>query len=150
MIPIYNKILEYLCESGYYAAYREKFLSMKLDVWYRHYRNLPASLKPRYTAMIRDSLTADDREFYRAGTKKQCKRIARLFYAMIEGGKTEARNFYIAHTAVQILRMPELLCKQWIVGPIRKWRNDDLGASTSDCVIGQDRARGHSDRCRKK
>ncbi|MCL2348818.1 MAG: glycosyltransferase [Planctomycetaceae bacterium] len=120
VVPIFNKILEYLLESGYYAAYRDKFISKKLTAWYCDYRYLPASLKPEYVAMIRDSLTADDREFYR-DPKKPCKTVARLFYAMIEGGRAEALKFQIVFTMERIMRMPGLLCKQWIVKPMRKW-----------------------------
>jgi len=121
MIPIYEKIREYLLESGYYVAYRNKFLSMRLDVWFRHYRNLPASLQPRYTAMIREVLTDDDREFYRSAPKGQCKRIVRLFYAMIDGGASDAWNFRVAYLMDQAIRLPEQLIKRWIVQPIRQW-----------------------------
>ena len=120
MIPIYNKIQEYLLECGYYTTYRDKFISMKLDVWYRHYRNLPVSLKPRFVAMIRDSLTADDREFYRSVPKNPCKQLARLFYAMIEGSETDARKFKIAYTVHQIIRTPELCLNRWIIRPIKR------------------------------
>ena len=122
LIPIYNKIGEYLLESGHYAAYRDKFISMKLDVWYRHYRNLPASMKPEYTTMVRESLTADDREFYRTAPKKQLRKIARLFYAMLDGGKADAWKFSLAYALNQMIRMPELLARQWIVQPFRKWK----------------------------
>ena len=112
-VPIYNKIRDYLLESGYYAAYREKFISMKLDVWYHHYRNLPVSLQTRFSAMIRESLTADDREFYRTASKEQCKTVVRLFYAMLDGDKTAAWKFHIVHTIKQVMRTPELLLKRF-------------------------------------
>ena len=121
LIPIYNKIGEYLVESGHYADYRDKFIPMKLDVWYRHYRNLPSSMQSEYTALVRDSLTADDREFYRTAPKKQLRKIARLFYAMLDGGKADAWKFRIAYTLNQMMRMPELLVRQWIVGPLQTW-----------------------------
>ena len=116
MVPIYEKIRQYLIASGCYATYREKFISMKLDVWFRHYRNMPASLQPKYTAMIREVLSEDDREFYRT---TPCKKIVRLFYAMIDGNESDAHNFRIAYTLHQLLRMPELLIRQWLVRPFR-------------------------------
>ena len=119
-VPIYNMIQNYLLESGHYAAYRKKFISMKLDVWYRHYRNLPASLKPKFMAMIRESLTADDREFYR-DPKNQLPITTRLLYAMIDGGRMEALKFRIAYIIEQIIRMPELLVNRWLVRPVRRW-----------------------------
>ena len=124
LIPIYNKIGEYLLASGYYAAYRNKYISMKLDVWFRHYRNLPASMKPDYAAMVRESLTADDREFYRTAPKKQLRNIARLFYAMLDGDKTDAQKFCIAYTIHQTVRMPELFFRWWIVRPLRQWKTN--------------------------
>ena len=121
IIPIYNKIREYLLESGYYAAYRDKFLSKKLGVWYRYYRELPGYLKPRYTAMIRDSLDADDLKFYRNASKNHLQTTARLFYAMIDGGNMkDGLKFHIAHTISQIVRKPEQLMNQWIIRPIKK------------------------------
>ena len=113
MIPIYEKIREYLLESGYYPAYRNKFLSMRLNVWFRHYRNLPASLQQRYTTMIREVLNDDDREFCRSA---QCKKIVRLFYAMIDGGESDVWRFRVAYTMSQLIRMPELLIRR-----IRRW-----------------------------
>jgi len=123
MIPIYDKIREYLLASGYYAAYRDQFISKKLDVWFRHYRNLPTSLQPRYRDMIRKVISDDDREFYRTASKKQCKTVARLFYAMIDGDTTAAWKFRIAYTMQQIIRTPELLVRQWIVRPFRRWKD---------------------------
>ena len=120
-VPIYEKIREYLLASGYYAAYRYKFISMKLDIWFRHYRNLPASLQPRYTAMIREVLSEDDREFYRTAP---LKKIVKLFYAMIDGDESDARNFRTAYAMHQILRMPELLIRQWIVRPFQRLQAD--------------------------
>ena len=119
MVPIYEKIREYLLASGYHATYREKFISMKLDVWFRHYRNLPTSLQPRYLAMIREVLNEDDREFYRTTS---CKKIVKLFYAMIEGDESDVRKFRTAYAMHQLVRMPELLVRHWIVRPFRKWR----------------------------
>ena len=119
VVPIYEKIREYLVASGYYAVYRSKFLSMKLNVWFRHYRNLPVSLQPRYTAMIREVFNDDDREFCR---RPQCKKIVRLFYAMIDGSESDAWNFRVAYAMQSIVRMPELLIRQWIVRPIRRLR----------------------------
>ena len=121
MIPIYEKIRKYLIASGNYAVYSEKFISTKLGVWFRHYRNLPTSLQQQYTAMIREVLSEDDRKFYRTAP---CKKIVKLFYTMIDGNESDAHNFRIAYTLHQLVRMPELLVRRWIVKPIR-WLQSD-------------------------
>ena len=121
-VPIYDKIHKYLIQSKFYADYREKFIATKLDVWFRHYRNLPSALQSRFVAMIRNSLTEDDREFYRSASNKQCKKIARLFYAMIDGGAAEAWNFRIAFTMNKMALMPERAINRWIVRPLRRLR----------------------------
>jgi glycosyltransferase involved in cell wall biosynthesis len=121
-VSIFNMIRKYLVQSNFYATYREKFISQKLDVWFRHYRNLPSSLKPRFLVMIRDSLTDDDRTFYRSAPKKRLSNIARLFYAMIEGGTTEAWNFHVAFMMNRLALMPERVVNRWIVRPMRRLR----------------------------
>ena len=117
LVPIYDKIREYLIESGYYTDYRDSFVSMKLNVWFRHYRNLPASLQPKYTVMIHEVLTEDDRKFCRTA---QCKNIVKLFYAMIDGNDSDAWKFRVAYTKHQIARMPELFVRRCIVRQIRR------------------------------
>ena len=102
MVPIYNKIQNFLHKSGYYAAYRDKFISAKLGMWFGRYQILPASLKPRFAEMIRDSLTEDDRKFYRDSTNRQLRRLARLFYAMIDGGIIETIRFRICVFIVSV------------------------------------------------
>ena len=87
IIPIFDKVSRYLLESGYYAVYREKFISQKLRLWLGFYRSLPASIKQKYVTMVRESLSADDREFCRTAPKKQCKRMVKLFCAMVDGDK---------------------------------------------------------------
>ena len=129
MVPIYEKIREYLLESGFYADYRDKFIAMKLDVWFRHYRNLPASLQSRYIEMIREVLSEDDREFYRTAPETQCKKIVKLFYAMIDGNESDAWKFRIVYTMQQIVRMPELLIRQWIARPIRQLQGGNLAGT---------------------
>ena len=102
MVPIYNKIQDFLIESGYYAAYHDTFISAKLGMWFGRYQILPASLKPRFAEMIRDSLTEDDRKFYRDSTNRQLRRLARLFYAMIDGGIIETIRFRICVFIVSV------------------------------------------------
>jgi glycosyltransferase involved in cell wall biosynthesis len=86
IIAIYLKIQDTLLESGNYEAYRTEFLSTKLGMWYGRHQILPVSLQPRFVKMIRDALTEDDRKFYRDSTNRQLRKLARLFYAMIDGG----------------------------------------------------------------
>ena len=105
IVTIYNKIQDCLLESGHYAAYREKFLSTKLGMWFGRYQILPASLKPRFIEMIRDSLTEDDRKFYRDPTSRGLRKLARLFYATLDGGITEAIKFRVCSFLVSMRSM---------------------------------------------
>ena len=116
IIPIFNKIHAYLLESGYYAAYRNTFISQKLNAWFYRYQCLPSSLKPKYVAMIRDSLTEDDRKFYRTALLKTTK----LFYEMIDGGLMEAVKYHGNGRIRSIARMPERVIRRWIVKPLKK------------------------------
>ena len=104
MIPIYNKIQEYLLESGYYRLYREQFISLKLTIYRRHYRGLLDSLKPTFEAMIRENITDEDREFYRSGKVK--RRIAR-FYKMVIDGSPFERGVYQTFAAIRQFLCPK-------------------------------------------
>ena len=120
IVPIYNKMYDYLVESGYYAVYRKKFISMKLCAWYSHYCRLSSFIKPKFAAMIRDSLTEDDREFYRTTPKKLMPKKIRLFYKMIDGGLMEAMNYHVSQITRPIIQMPKRFFRRWIVKPIKK------------------------------
>jgi len=122
VIPIYEKIREYLLESGCYAAYRNKFLSRKLNIWFHYYRNLPASMRQKFIAMIREVFNDDDREFCRSASKQFKSKIVQLFYAMIDGDKSDAWNFRVAYTMKQLVRVPYQLFHRWVVQSIRRWR----------------------------
>jgi len=95
VIPIYNKILEHLFESGNYAAYRDEFIKQKLGMWHYRYSGVPKSMKARYRAMIQDSLNADDREFYRTASEELLWSDTRRFYAMIDGDLIATVNYYV-------------------------------------------------------
>jgi len=120
IVLIYNKIYDYLVQSGYYAVYRDNFISMKLHVLYYHYCTLPSSLKPKFAVMLYDSLTEDDRVFYRTAQKKLVPKVVQLFYKMIDGGSIETINYHYHIHARSMIRMPERLLRQWIIKPIKK------------------------------
>ena len=110
IVPIFNKIYEYLLESGYYAAYRDAFLSQRLSAWHHRYNNgIPTSMKSRYIGIIRKSLTGDDREFYRS-TLRIC-----LFYKMVEGNTTDALKYHFFEVVYWLAR----LFPQWLVMPLK-------------------------------
>jgi len=119
-ILAYEKIRKYLLESGYYTDYRDKFISQKLRVLYENYVHLPTSMKPKFATMIRESLSADDREFYRTAPKELMPKTTRLFYEMIEGGPMEAMNYHVSQAVRPIVQMPERLLRTWIIKPIKK------------------------------
>jgi len=120
IIPIYNKIREYLLESGHYAAYRDKFISQKLNTWHNHYRNVPESMKPRFAAIIREALSEDDWEFCRTSPKKLMPKNDKLFYVMIDGGLKEAINYRVSQVVRPIVSMPERFLRHWVIKPIKK------------------------------
>ena len=70
--------------------------------------------------MIRESLTEDDREFYRNASKKQVPNVLKSFYEMIEGGKVAALNYQVSLVVHETVSMPERFIRQWIVKPIQK------------------------------
>ena len=119
-IAIYNKIRDHLLESGHYAAYRDCFVPKKLKIWHQHYRNLSASDRPQFAAMIRESLSEDDREFYRNASKKHVPKVLKLFYEMIDGGKVVAMNYQVSLIVHETVKMPERFIRQWIVKPLAK------------------------------
>jgi len=120
VVPIYKKVYEYLLESGHYAAYRSRFISGKLNMWYCHYHLLPASMKPKFAAMIRDALNDDDRGFYRTAPQELMPEENRLFYEMIDGGSKEMVKYHVWQVIDPIVKMPERFVRRWIVKPFKK------------------------------
>ena len=107
IVPIYNRIQEYLLESGYYTAYRDKFIETKLIIWRRVHIFLSVSLKREFAAKIRESLSTDDREFYRTAPQELIPKRIRWFYEMIDGGPIETVNYYVSlaiHVAAKTLK----------------------------------------------
>jgi len=150
IVLIFDKVYRYLLESDYYMSYREKYISVKLEHLYWHYCLVPAPMKSRFAAMIRDSLTADDRTFYHTAPKEHVSETIKLFYEMIDGDLVEAIN-YAWHTSPRIhsieqaihrleqrpqnsrnphlwnknswnniVKMPERLLRRWVVKPLKK------------------------------
>ena len=114
-VPIYNKIRMYLLESGYYTAYREEFIVRKLGAFLGQYRRLPTSLQPKFLEMMRESLTDDDREFYRSTPRGFWKFRLCLFYRMIEGNKMDTLKYHLFET----VRWLAQFLPQWIVEPLK-------------------------------
>jgi len=123
IFPIFEKIREYLLESGYYTAYRDKFLSKKLNGWHYQYHHIQKSLRPQYVAMIRESLTAEDREFIRTAPKKLVQKCSKLFYEkMIDGnpGLIAMVDYYISSAIYSITKKPPRQIFHWIIKRIKK------------------------------
>ena len=70
--------------------------------------------------MIRESLTADDREFYRFAPKKLVRKSTRLFYEMIDGGLKESLKYHVLSPIDTIIKLPERLLRRWVIKPIKK------------------------------
>lgn len=128
LIPIYNKIGEFLLESGYYAAYRDKFISMKLENWYWHYCQLSEYLKPRYKAMLREHFNMDDRRFCNDSSELLNKSVREFFLLMIDGGHIGTLKYQIGtqlgtlkYQTGEVIKLPERLLRRWVIKPIKKW-----------------------------
>jgi len=109
IIETFNDIGYMLQETGLYEVYRDAFIAQKLSSWHYRYEFLPASLKPKFAALVRDSLTEDDREFYR--TAPMSKKV-RLFCKMVDGGFMETMNYHCNRQMSSIVR--------WIIKPLKK------------------------------
>jgi hypothetical protein len=121
IVPIYNKIQKYLFESGYYAAYRDKFISVKLTIWYQHYYYSLTSMKLEFATMIRKSLTVDDRKFYRTAPKEFMPKHIRLFYKILDGGPIEVMSYHIFTTVREIIKWPERIVRRVFIKPLKVW-----------------------------
>jgi glycosyltransferase involved in cell wall biosynthesis len=122
IVAIYNNVCEYLHESDYYVIYREKFITTKLYALHRHYSLLPASLKPRFAAMVRDSLTEDDRDFCRTASNELLPKLPRLFRKMIDGCLIDAILYHnhVSQPIRSIIKFPERLLRQYVIKPLKK------------------------------
>jgi len=122
LISIYNKIREYLLESGYYAAYRDAFIAKKLGVWHHNYYGVPMSMRSQYVAMIRESLSSDDRKFYRTAPKELVPRRIKWFYEMIDGnlGLVATVKYYVAQVIYGITKKSPRQIFWWIIKRIKK------------------------------
>jgi glycosyltransferase involved in cell wall biosynthesis len=120
MVPIYKKVGNYLLESGYYNDYKEKYISMKLGIWYGSYRTLPNHFKEKFIQMIRENLTEDDRIFYQRGSRKHFDTLIYRFYRMIDGNLSDACLYQMVFYSKKIVRFPEMIFRYWILKPIKK------------------------------
>jgi glycosyltransferase involved in cell wall biosynthesis len=124
IVETYCEIWKMLQNTGFYADYRVEFISQKMRICMGYYFHVPTSLRPRFAAKIRDSLTEDDRAFYRSAPKKVLGKLTRLFYEMIDGGQLETANYHVSYLFVQkilpIVRMPERLLRKYIIKPLKK------------------------------
>jgi len=101
-------------------VYRNKFITTKLHGQYRYYCQIAMPMKPRLAAKIRESLTADDREFYRTAPKRLVPTTIRLFYEMIDGDPKAAMCYRGLRAIQETVKMPEQFLRHWIIQPIKK------------------------------
>ena len=122
IFPIFEKIHEYLLEAGCYTAYRDKFISKKLNAWHYHYHHIQKSLKPRYVAKIRESLTAEDWEFIHTAPKNLVPRCSKLFYEKMIDGRPSLLttvDYYFSLAIYGITKRPPRQIFQWVIKQIR-------------------------------
>ncbi|MDR0327032.1 MAG: glycosyltransferase [Planctomycetaceae bacterium] len=120
IVLVYDKTHDEVIRLGHYEVYRNQFIAHKLNIWHQRYSKLPVSLKPEMMRMIRGSLRADDREFYRTAPKTSVPKRVRLFYEMIDGGVMETVRYQLSHTTEEIIKLPERVLRNWIIKPIKK------------------------------
>lgn len=80
IVPAYDAIRRFLIESGYYAEYRNEFLSRKLRLWRNTWKALPGGLRPEFAAKIRTALADDDRAFIARSGCSGMKYSTKWFY----------------------------------------------------------------------
>ena len=80
IVPVYDAIWRFLVESGYYAEYRDEFLSRKLRLWRNTWKALPDGMRPEFAAKIRSALSDDDRAFIARPGGPGMKHSTKWFY----------------------------------------------------------------------
>ena len=82
-----KEIADMLTETGLYQAYRKYFMEFKLPYLRGQYsRFFFSSLHSSFLRLIRESLTEDDRQFYRSKAGNAMSRRDRWFYRGIVDG----------------------------------------------------------------
>ena len=117
IVPIHNLILAYLQESGFYTTYKDVFVPHKLETW-KHYYDCTFSLsgRARFLRLIRESLTEDDRMFYRSEAASAMKPRVLCFYrGLVDGVWQETMKYYFH----EVVKLPERLMKHAIIKPFR-------------------------------
>ena len=130
-----------LMDTRFFQTYHHHFERHKLGAAYHYiYPRLPSSLHPSFLRRLRESLTADDRAFYRSATGKELlgKNCVRFYRYLVDGGwfgkiqyyygddfsnAAKGLERYIRHRIVKPLKkaikLPERLVRYTIVKPLK-------------------------------
>jgi len=105
IIDVMKEIAGMLTETGLYQTYKNRFEKFKLDNWYCLYAQIPFSIRSSFLSMIRDSLTEEDRMFYRFESGKSLRKPTLCFYrGMIDGNRLELVKHYCIEAGCQLGR----------------------------------------------
>jgi len=122
VVKTFLEVETMLHETGQYDSYRNIFISRKLNFWHdRYYYAIPVSVRNRYTAIIRESLSTEDREFYRTAPKELIPRHIRWFYEMIDGspGLVATVKYYISLVIFGITKKSPRQIFRWFIKRIK-------------------------------
>ena len=115
-VAVHALTLSYLLESGHYSTYKDIFIPQKLRGLEEYYDRIPSS-RPNTLRLIHESLTEDDRRFYRSAAGNVMSTDTILFYqGIIDGGRVATMKYYFFKAAKSI----ERFIKQGIVKPMRR------------------------------
>jgi len=136
LVPVYRMIGESLKKSGHYDEYREFFIPMKLTIWYGLFSRLNRSDHRRLIQMIRESLTEDDKVFYRSRTALK-ERHLRFYRWVIDGDRVAYLIFhffqtlqwleriffrrYVFKPMKSLLGFPERTFRRCVIKPIKRF-----------------------------
>ena len=131
-IDTMQEVAEMLKETGFYQVYRDLFEECKLNNHQRLYSQLPWSIRSSFFQLVRESLTEDDRTFYRDETGKMKRRVLSFYRGLIDGQRLETMKYYF----LESVKWAERCFRHWVVQPLQALiDNQSNETSSSDNII---------------
>jgi len=112
---IYNEIEKFLRESGHYKDYRDFFICQKLLLWQLCFGKMTRLSRAKMFPLIRESLTDEDRNFYRGEAGTMTKKAIWFYRGLIDGNRCDAIKYY----CLDCLKCLERFLKRTVINPMR-------------------------------
>jgi len=124
IVVIFNRILEFLQESGHYQSCQGLFITTKLKLWHYFYFRVTPDNRPHFLELIRESMTPEDWEFCRRKTKKGFSNSSSHLLGPC------MQDFYLVHVDgrwfvklkyhfLEFVKWPERLLRRGVVKPLK-------------------------------